>query len=224
MTTNQYYDNPYAPGVVHDGYTPDRLVIGDFQLETQPIIVQAGTLQRGTVLGEVNVNSVTSTPTAGNTGNGTITNITRSAGSKQGAYVLTAVDATHFSVVDPEGASLPNVTAGQAYNQQGIQFLLSTGATAFVAGDTFTLNSIDATGQYIACVKTASDGSQTPKVILVDYTDASGGAVTGGAYLTGDFNERSVIYDPSWTLAQLRDALRGSSIFLKASVSAAQPT
>ena len=223
MNVNQYYDNPYAPGVVHDGYTPDQLVIGNFQLETQPIIVQAGTLQRGTVLGQVNVNSVISTAGA-NTGNGTVTGLSRSAGSKQGAYVLTAVDATHFSVVDPEGAALPNVTAGQAYNQQGIQFTLNTGGTAFVVGDTFTLNSMDATGQYTACVKTANDGSQTPKGILVDFTDASGGAVAGGAYLTGDFNERAVIFDPSWTLAQLRDALRSSSIFLKASVSAAQPT
>ena len=224
MTTNQFYDNPYAPGVVHDAYSPDQLVIGNFQLETQPIIVAAGTLQRGTVLGMVSTASVTSTAAATNTGNGTITAISRSAGAKQGAYVLTAVDPTHFSVVDPEGAVLPNATAGQAYNQSGLQFTANAGATAFVAGDTFTLNSMDATGQYIACVRTANDGSQTPKAILVDYTDASAGPVAGGAYLTGDFNERAVIYDNSWTLAVLRDALRSFSIFLKASVSAAQPT
>ena len=83
---------------------------------------------------------------------------------------------------------------------------------------------MDATGQYVACVKTASDGSQTPKAILVDYTDASGGAVTAGAYVTGDFNERAVLFDNSWTLAALRDALRTYSIFLKSSISAAQPT
>ena len=225
MIINQFGDNPYAPGVVHDAYAPDQLVIGNFQLETQPIIVAGGAaLLRGTVLGQVSVNSVIATPAAGNTGNGTVTAISRSAGSKQGNYVLTAKSATTLSVVDPEGAALPDATVGTAYNQSGIQFTVNAGATAYAAADSLTLNSMDATGQYIACVKTATDGSQTPKAILVDYTDATGGPVAGGAYLTGDFNERRVLYDNSWTLAVLRDALRDRSIFLKASVSADPPT
>ena len=129
-------------------------------------------------------------------------------------------------MTDPEGASLPERDGtARPYNQQGILFTHHRGRHGnFAAGDTFTLNSLDATGQYIACVKTASDGSQTPKAILVDYCDASGGPVTGGAYITGDFNERAVLFDNSWTLAALRDALRSYSIFLKSSISAAQPT
>ena len=219
-----YSDNPYAPGVVHDSFVPDQLVAGDFQLETQPIIVASGVLQRGTVLGLISAQGIVAAPTVGNTGNGTIGAIARSAGSKEGAYVLTATDPTHFSVMDPEGAALPPAVAGQAYNQQGLQFTITAGAAAFVVGDKFTLNSLDATGQYVACVKTAADGSQVPKAILVDFVDASGGPVAGGAYLTGEFNARAVLYDASWTIALLRDALRSVSIFIKASVSAAQPT
>lgn len=223
VTTTQYGDNPYAPGAVFDAYTPDRLIAGNFQLETQPIIVAAGTLQRGTVLGQISAQSITASGSS-NTGNGSVGSISGGANVKQGAYLLTATSATKFSVVDPEGAALPEATVGTAYSQQGINFTITAGGTAFTSGDKFALNSVDATGQYIACVKTASDGSQTPKAILVDYVDASTLPATGGAYLTGEFNERAIIFDPSWTLAQIRDALRASSIFIKASVSAADPT
>jgi hypothetical protein len=210
--------------VVHDSFVSDQLIAGDFQLETQPIIIAAGALKRGTVLGLVSAQAITGAPGSTNTGNGTIGTISRSAGSKEGAYALVATDATHFSVTDPEGGVLPAAVAGTAYNQQGVQFTITAGGTAFVAGDKFTLTSADATGQYIACVKTASDGSQVPTAILVDDADATAGPVTAGAYLTGEFNARSIIYDASWTLALLRDALRARSIFVKASVSAAQPT
>ena len=221
---NEYGDSPYAPGAVFDRYTPDRLIAGNFQLETQPIIVAAGTLQRGTVLGLISAQSITGAAGASNAGNGSVGSISRSAGSKQGGYTLTAKSATTFSVVDPEGGQLPDATVGTAYNQQGVQFTLTAGATAFTASDAFTLTAADATGQYIACVKTATDGSQTPRAILVDYVDASTLPATGGAYLTGEFNDRAVIYDNSWTLADLRAALRDRSIFLKASISAADPT
>ena len=220
-STTLYGDNKFAPGVSHERYVPDQLVI--VPGVTQPILVNAGVLKRGTVLGEISAQGIEAAPPAGNTGNGTIGAVARSAGSKEGAYVLTATDATHFSVVDPEGAQLPAATVGQAYNQQGVQFTITAGATAFVVGDKFTLNSADATGQYIACVKTAADGSQVPKAILVDDVDASTGPVTAGAYLTGEYNARAVLYDASWTVALLRDALRPFAIFLKASVSAAEP-
>jgi hypothetical protein len=221
MPTTTYNDNAFAPGLVHDSYVPDQLIAGNFMLETQPIIVFAGALKRGTVLGRVNIQGVTSAPFATNTGNATLGTLSRAAGSKQGNYVITATDATHFSVTDPEGVALPAAVAGTAYAQQGILFTITAGGTAMVAGDGFTLKSYDATGQYIACVKTASDGSQTPVAILVDDVDASVAPAAGGAYLTGEFNDRAIIYDASWTLAQLRDAFRPYSIFLKASVSAA---
>lgn len=219
-----FTNNPYAPGVVHDSFTTDQLIAGEFQLETQPIIVQAGALKRGTVLGLISAQSITGAAGSTNTGNGSIGAISRAAGSKEGAYVLTATSATTWTVVDPEGATLPNATTGTAYNQQGVRFTVTAGGTAFVAGDKFNLNSLDATGQYITCVKTANDGSQVPTAILVDDADATGGPVAAGAYLTGEFNHRAIIFDASWTLAEIRDALRARSIFVKASVSAALPT
>ena len=223
VPTTTYGDNKYQPGVSQVAYVPDQLIGGTFPLETQPIILASGSLLRGTVLGETSGQAITAAAAGTNSGNGTVANLSRSAGSEEGAYVLTAKSANTFGVVDPEGSALPDLTVGQAYAQRGLNLTVNAGANAFAAGDKFTLSSLDATGQYIACVKTATDGSQVPKAILVDDADATNGPVAAGAYLTGEFNQRAILYDPSWTIAQLRDALRGLSIFLKASVSAAEP-
>ena len=218
---NQFGDNPFAPGVTHDAYRGDQLVI--VPGVTQPIVVASGVLARGTVLGEVSSYSILAGNGPANAGNGAVGAISGSAGLKRGTYALVATAANTFTVTDPEGAQLPIATVGQAYNQQGVQFTITAGSNAFAAGDILSLQAVNAVGQYVACVKTASDGSQTPKAILVDFVDASGGPATGGAYMTGEFNERAVSFDPSWNLPQVRDALRPYSIFLKASISGLEP-
>lgn len=86
------------------------------------------------------------------------------------------------------------------------------------------LGQITATGNYILCVKTAVDGSQTPSAVLADAADASGGAVQAPVYLTGEFNANAMTFDPSWTLAQIKAALRAETIFVKNAVTAADPT
>lgn len=82
------------------------------------------------------------------------------------------------------------------------------------------LGKIKASGQYIKSVKTATDGSEVPVAILVDNVDSTAAAQRGGAYLMGQFNQNSIIYDNSWTLAELKTALRPYSIFLEDSIQA----
>ena len=78
------------------------------------------------------------------------------------------------------------------------------------------LGMVTATKKLTACVKTASDGSETPYAILVDDVDSSShGEQTGGLYLAGEFNKHLVTIDASWTLADMAVALRPLSIFLK---------
>ena len=231
MTVNSvaYGDNPFVPGMIsQDTYTSDQLIAGDFPLETQPIMIALPSggptvLARGTVLGRNSAQSILVTPGATNTGNGTVGSTARGAGALTGAYALAATSSTTFTVTDPEGNALPNATVGTAYSQSGIGFTITAGGTAFVAGDTFAVTTEDATGLYYPCVSTASDGSQTPVAILVDQVTASTTPVLGGAYLTGEFNQRRITYDPSWTLENLRAALRPYSIFLKSSVSGTPP-
>lgn len=135
LTVNPIGDNPETPGIAAQAYLPDQLIAGRFPLVTTTATIGAGTLSRGTVLGQ-----------------------------------------------------------------------------------------ITASGNYIESVATAVDGSQNPVAILADYADASGGAVQAPIYETGEFNENRVIYDASWTLAKLQEALRGASIFLKSLVTADDPT
>ena len=53
LTVNPIGDNPMAPGIAAETYLPDQLIAGRFPLVTTNITLAAGTLQRGTVLGQV---------------------------------------------------------------------------------------------------------------------------------------------------------------------------
>jgi len=217
-------DNVQAPSATALSYIPDQLIAGNLKVVTQPIVLAAGTLPRSTVLGQQTSYSVE--PTVGaNTGNGTIGSLSAGVGTLVGTYVLTAKTVTDFGVVDPEGNALADATAGVAYagGGEGLGFTLTAGATAFVAGDSFKLNVVNSIGNFITSVKTATDGSQVPCAILVDNTDASGGPVSADAYVMGEFNVNAISYDNSWTPELLATALRQYSIFLKGSVTAADP-
>ncbi|XTZ39568.1 head decoration protein [Salmonella enterica] len=83
------------------------------------------------------------------------------------------------------------------------------------------LGMIMASGKYTACLKTASDGSETPCAILVDDVNAAThGDQSGGVYLMGEFNQNRVTIDASWTISDMKVALRPLAIFLKDSTQA----
>ena len=224
LSVNTIGDNPQQPGITAETYIPDQLIAGNLKIVSQPIILASGKLPRGSVLGMVSTNNAIATAGEDNTGNGTFGAITVGAAAKPGNYVLTATGATTFTAVDPDGSALPNVTVGNAYSQGGLGFTITAGGTAFVAGDSFTIDVVDAVGQFVLSVKTASDGSQTPSAILADDADATDGPVTAGAYVMAEVNARALHYDASWTIATLTPALRANTIFVKSSVSAADPT
>lgn len=224
LTPSVLGDNPQQPGIQAQVYIPDQLIVDAKNLVSQPILLGAGTLVRGTVLGQQTANPITAAATAGNTGNGTIGTLSVGATPDIGNYTLTATSATVFAVVDPEGNALGNATVGTPFTSAEINFTLTAGGTAFVAGDSFTVTVSDAIGLYIESVKTASDGSQNPVAILADYADASGGTVSTGGYVAGEFNISAMTYDASWTAATLTSALRAYGIFAKSSVSAGVPS
>ncbi|MCR1299802.1 head decoration protein [Enterobacter kobei] len=91
--------------------------------------------------------------------------------------------------------------------------------TGIITGGAFkrgtVLGLVAASGKYTQCVKTAEDGSQLPVAILVDDVDASSFDQNGGLYLMGEFNQHRIIFDNSWTTADLKKALRPLDIFLK---------
>lgn len=215
-------DNPQLPGVVGLTYTPDQLIAGHKNLVTGNILLAAGTYVRGEVVGLQSTYPIDGVAATANTGNGTIGSLSTVA-PKVGAYTLTATSETVFSVVNPEGTALADATVGTAYTSAEIDFLLTAGATAFVAGDVFTVNVFDAVGVYVKSVATATDGSQEPSALVVDSVTLTEESQVG-AYLAGEFNIRSMTYDSSWLAATLGVALRKFGIFAKSSQSAAAPS
>jgi Bacteriophage lambda head decoration protein D len=80
------------------------------------------------------------------------------------------------------------------------------------------LGKITASGKYTLSLSASADGSQTPSVILLEDTDASGGdKVTVGAF-AGTFDENGVIFGTGHTAASTREALRDVGILLQSSI------
>ena len=77
---------------------------------------------------------------SGNNGNGTFTTgPVVGAGAKPGAYALTFLTATTFTLTDPNGDALPNGAALAGYADAALGFSITAGTNAFQAGDGFTI-------------------------------------------------------------------------------------
>lgn len=224
LTPTEIHDNPQRPGVQAQVYSPDQLISDARSLVTQPVLLASGDLKRGTVLGQQTENPVQVVSGAGNTGDGVIGSITLGPAIKTGGYQLTATANTKFNVTSPAGDVLGVATVGTPFVHAEITLTITAGSVAFKAADSFTLNVFDAVGMYVECVRTATDGSQFPLAILVDDADATGGPVTAGAYLSGEFNAARLIYGATWSLPALVSAMRPYGLFAKSSISAASPS
>ncbi|MGE5509925.1 MAG: phage tail sheath C-terminal domain-containing protein [Bacteroidota bacterium] len=128
---------------------------GGFGAMAQPVVI-AGVLQSvivtvpghgyasaPDVLVESATPVLTSTPGASNQGDGALTFASPAYGPgiRPGKYelVCTVAGATGtFTVTDPAGNALPNLTVGTAYNQ-GIKLTIADGSADFAVGDKFTV-------------------------------------------------------------------------------------
>jgi hypothetical protein len=85
------------------------------------------------------------------------------------------------------------------------------------------LGKITSTGEYRLSVTPAAvgeEGSEVPRAILLQNTDASAAAKAAPVSTTGEFNERALILGTGHTLASIKDGLHDRSIFLRPSVKA----
>lgn len=76
------------------------------------------------------------------------------------------------------------------------------------------LGIITAGGKAILSLAAASDGSQTPDLILAEDVDATGADATALAYERGDFNARAITLGTGHTVASIREGLRAKGIAL----------
>lgn len=218
MTVNSYGQNSWQPYARLDTFIPDQLIAGNLQLVTKSVMIAAGkTYARGTVLGRASLKSALASAVTG-TGNGTIGALSVGSAAEVGVYTLKATAADKFTVTDPTGDAAGTVTVGTAFASSQLNLTITAGATAFVAGDSFTVTVAAASNEYSQSVRNAADGTQSPTAILVDDVDTTAGAAQAGVYLMGGFNQNHIIFDDSWTLEDLANALRDKSIFLQDSI------
>lgn len=79
---------------------------------------------------------------------------------------------------------------------------------------------ITASGKWVLSLSAASDGSQTPKGILVDNAAAASADVAGAVYRSGEFAEAALTIGTGHTVASVREALAQTSVFVRSTVAA----
>ena len=185
----------------------------------------ADTYLEGTILARKAVaDAVVAAADAGNTGDGTVTLATVSAGPIVpliGAYTLTCATAITnggiFDLTDPNGAIVATgleMTAGAgaatAFDVAGLSFTITDGATDFAAGDFFTLT-VAADGTMVVFSPTGAGGAQIPTAVLTYEVSATGaGTVSVRPCIAGPVRRDKLVVDGGGTVTdtivdQLRD-------------------
>lgn len=233
LSVTNVSDNPQIPGVYAEAYIPDQLIAGNMKIVTDSVTIVANvSYVRGTVLGQVSVGALTfgSVTIQVGTGNFTVGSGSASAGAVTGTYTAACIAAGatgKFRVEDPNGVMIGEATVGTAFSAGNIGFTITDAGTHAVVGDwfTFPVTAAAGSGQYKKSVASATDGSQNPVAILVNAVDTTGGsAKVAGVYVAGEFNQNALTMDASWTAATLKPILRPLGIYLKDSVTAADPS
>jgi len=104
-------------------------------------VLSGQVLKMGTVIAKILLSVATSGVAAsGNTGGGTITSVTGNTKTKKGVYTIECLTytasplAATFSVIDPDGNSLPDASLG-AYENDQIRMLIADGSPVITVGD-----------------------------------------------------------------------------------------
>jgi hypothetical protein len=141
------------------------------------VTLTVGNLALGAVVGR-KAPAVTVTPGT-NTGNGVMGAVTLGPAALPGNYVLTCktkvTNAGVFTVVDPRGLPLPDLTVAVAYADDHLNCTLADGSTDFEVGDSFTI-AVSVASEIGEFNPAASDGLQFAAGVLVEAVDASAAA------------------------------------------------
>jgi hypothetical protein len=144
----------------------------------EEVTLTAGNLALGAVVGR-KAPAVAVTVGGTNTGNGVLGTVTLGVAALPGSYVLTCKtkvsNAGVFTVVDPRGLPLPDLTVAVAYAGDHINCTLADGSTDFEVGDKFTI-AIAVSSEIGEFNPAASDGLQFAAGILAEAADASAAA------------------------------------------------
>jgi hypothetical protein len=170
------------------------------------------------------VSGATLTGGVANTGNATVSAMSVSQQVVPGNYTAVCLTATTAQVYSPNSEEIGVATFGTAFKSAQINFTITAGGTPCAAGDTFVLAAAKGTGAYALCTASAIDGTEVPVAILADYADPSLGNVVAPIYIGGEFNANALTLGAGMTIAAVKAALGTLSLYIKTSVSAADPS
>lgn len=174
-----------APG----RYSRDAILIG----ASQAIIA-------GQILGEITAGdggfaAAAAVAAAGNTGTGTVSAPTVGAGVLAGTYRMVAIAPLVWEVFDPNGNMIGEARDSVAFAGE-IGFTVTHSATAFVAGDAFTVLVTEtdpaASGEYVALSLTATDGSENAAAISWANVTTAAGQTTAATVIRREAEVRGV--------------------------------
>ena len=176
-------------------------------------LIAGQNLYAGNVLGQI-LYATPSVPTVVGTGTGTMSAISLGSKVKLGNYVVKFTGATAFGVTDPSGVSLTPGTALGAYTDSEINFTITAGGTAFVAGDTFTIVVAAGSLKYTSYVPANTDGSGVVAGILYGANNGNVNATSGDVKCTivvrtAEVNASELKWDASVTGAALTTGIAG---------------
>lgn len=187
----------------HHGLSHEQVTIGASQ-----------TIVAGQVLGRTvaaALAAIAGAANSGNTGTGAFTAATPAydGALKEGRYLVTFTDATHFLVEDPNGRDVGEGVTGTAF-AKGPHFTIAASGD-FVAGDGFVIQATveRSMERYLAWDPAATDGSQEAAAIA-DYPVVTGSGVTAQIAATvrhAEVRQADLTFHASITTAQLDEAI-----------------
>lgn len=106
-------------------------------------------------------------------------------------------------------SAVENLLAGNAHLLVARKVTLASGQSLARGA---VLGKITSGGKYVLSASAASDGSQTPDLILAEACDASGGDKEALAYARGDFLSIGLVLGTGHTVDSIREGLRAKGI------------
>lgn len=101
--------------------------------------------------------------------------------------------------------------AGNAHLLVGVKITVLSGQ---VQPRGAVMGKITTGGKYILSLSAATDGSETPDLVLAEAVDATAGDVPALAYARGDFISGALTLGTGHTIASISQGLRGKGITL----------
>ena len=138
------------PTLTETNHAGEFILSADGEAFRDVTVLSGQNLGAGAVIGKVlRTLAAAPNPSVTGTGNGTMSNVKLGPRGKVGDYVVTCTEAVTnggvFSVVDPDGNALPDLTltagSGNATNyvSDQINFTITDGSTDFAVDDAFTI-------------------------------------------------------------------------------------